>query len=147
MRRHFRQSDKAGRRRSPSRRDGAILVVALIVLAVVSAVSAGLLHRGSLHRKELQHRQWMIQAEWLAESGLSRGVVKLRADPKFEQETWLVPAETLGGQDPARVVLSAQRNEKSPGRLTLTVMADYPDRPHDRARSRRSIDVALPPAE
>ena len=130
-----------------SRRRGAILLLVLVVLGVMFAISAALLRRASQYRQEVQRREWAIQADWLVDSGVARGLTKLRLDPKYNEETWVVPAEELGGQSAGRVTIRVASEEGEPDRRTLTVSADYPDRPHDRARSRRSIIVDSPAAK
>lgn len=128
-------------------RDGAIMVVALIALAVTFAMSAAMLRRAALQYREIQRREWAIQAEWLANSGVSRALAKRRADPKYVEESWGPSADDIGGAEAGRVSISLKPVEGSAGRFTLDVAADYPDRPHDRARSRRTLVVSLPPSE
>jgi type II secretory pathway component PulK len=130
-----------------SERRGAILLLVLVVLGVMFGISAAMLRRASLNRQEVQRREWAIQADWLVDSGMARAFAKLRSDPKYAEETWVVPAEDLGGANTGRVTIRLAGVEGQAGRRTLTVSADYPDRPHDRARSHRSIVLDSPAAE
>jgi hypothetical protein len=123
------------------------MVVALIALAVTFSLSAAMLRRAALQHREIQRREWMIQAEWLANSGVTRALAKRRADPKYTEESWDVSAADIGGSDAGRVAIVIKPEDNAPERITLDVTADYPDRPHDRARSHRTLTLTLPASE
>lgn len=131
--------------RSMARR-GSIVVVAMVALVVVTALAAGLLQRASLHRRDVQRRDWVVQSEWLAQSALSRGAAKGVADPAYREEVWEIPAEKFGGIRGGRATITVGADPDDAARRLVTVVADFPDHPSDRVRTRRSVSVEVRPA-
>ena len=76
---------------------GAILVV-IIVCFVVAATLFVLLARSAVaERRAAETRYWSLQAQWLGEAALERAAARLATDPKYDGETWTVPAEEFAG--------------------------------------------------
>lgn len=124
-------------------RRGAVLLVGLLALLIVSALSAALLKRVMLQRQEIQQAEWKLQADWLAESGLGRGVARRTSDPGYPGETWEIPAAMLDGFHSGRVTIAVTSDEKAKDRMTIEALADYPDDSVHRVRSRKKISVPV----
>ncbi|MEQ8788415.1 MAG: hypothetical protein RIC55_19045 [Pirellulaceae bacterium] len=106
-------------RRSSERR-GAVLLVVLVCLMVVGVVGMGLVRTmiTAGHDKRLHADR--LQTQWLAESGLDRGVARLRRDASFEAETWRIDADQLDGRRSAvvEIVVEASSVESFGRRIT-----------------------------
>lgn len=114
-----------------SRRGGA-LVIALVLLTVASLLGVVVVRSVIAHARQLQRTPWRLQAEALAEAGLNRAAVQLRASPDYAGETWQIPAADLGEHFAARVDI-----RRSDTGVTVTVL--YPDRPADRVQLTRTL--------
>src|SRR5262245_49873902 len=86
---------------TPDLRRGAALVVAMICTLLVSLISAALVRTTLLQLEQLQHDEWQLQAEWLAESALDLATSRL-GDVNYHGETWL-PHTVDGAQLLGRV--------------------------------------------
>ena len=113
------------RRRTPSRRRGAMLVVALACLAIVMAI-VGIMLQGALRaRRQLHVERDLRQVELLLEAGLDRAAFQLANDDGYEGETWRIPASELLGSGEAEVVIVAQRSDDAEP-SQVRVAAEYP---------------------
>ena len=126
------------------RRQGAILVVAIVCVAVATAAMISLVHLAIGQRTLVRAEANRVQCSWLAESALDRAAWRLALDPKYPGETWNVPAEALGGSDPAVVTIQVEPVPEQPMRRLVRVRADYPDHPIDRVRLTKQAVVELP---
>lgn len=119
-----------------SRRGGALMVV-IVALAVASMVGATLLQMAFTQRRQQQHDRLRVQAAWLAEAGLHRGLQRARTDDAYRGETWMVDvpgrAEALIAE--VQITIDATDNR------TVTAVATYPATTTFRARVRRAISV------
>lgn len=112
-------------RRPPSRRQGAMLVVALACLAIVMAI-VGVMLQGALRaRRQLHVERDLRQVELLLEAGLDRAAFQLASNDDYEGETWRIPASDLLGASDAEVVIVAERpTDAEPWQVR--VAAEYP---------------------
>ena len=129
--------------RARERRRGAVLIVAMICVAVATAAMVSLVRLAMAQRTRVRAEAHRLQCSWLAESALDRAAWRLAADPKYVGETWNLPAEALGGPDPAVVVIRVEPILEQPMRRLVRVRADYPDHPIDRARLSKQAVVEL----
>ena len=119
------------------KRRAAALVIALVTLMVVMLI-AGTVARSLVgsHRQSRRAGD-EVQAQWLAEAALARGLVKLRSQADYSGETWR-PEVT-----PANVGVAEIRVERpadQPARIV--VQARYPDDPWQRASVHREVPLA-----
>ncbi len=89
------------RKQIRERRSGIALALGLLVLGLIVLVFGALLKRvrqsRAVHLSEIRG----VEAGWLVESGLERAWIRLDEDREYTGETWLIPAEKLGGVDSA----------------------------------------------
>jgi len=132
--------------KSPRRR-GLALVPALVCLVLTSLLCLALLRQASLRRSVIAAEGRRLQAEWLAESGLSLAKARLGADPGYRGETWSIPAGPLGGADAAAVTVAVGPPElpfaDGRRRVSVRVVADYPARGDRRARQSKELTLDL----
>jgi len=124
-------------------RRGAALIIALVTLLVVMLVaSTALRSLASAHRRTRQTQDEM-QAQWLAEAALLRGLVQARSRADYAGETWR-PSVTseLAGVAEIRI----ERPADSPKSLKVVVEAHYPDREFRRTSVIREASTTLPEA-
>jgi hypothetical protein len=123
------RNDTRGRPNRP----GAIVVIALVCLVIFTAVVASLGRTWVARRNLRKGDERRSQAEWLARAGLERAWLKLAQSPDFTGETWEIPAELLGSNDPGIVVISVEKIATKSNHRLVRVVAEYP-----REESRRS---------
>jgi hypothetical protein len=97
------------------------------------------------HRR-FANQQFRIQATRLAEAGVRRAMARRAADSAFTEETWSVPAESLGGTHGATVQIRVGRNDDNTA-LRYEATAQYPTDATRRAQITKHIEVSNPPQE
>ena len=125
-------------------RPGMASVAALVVLLVVGLICGVLLKIALARRVEVGREERLLQAAWLAESGLDRAASRLGSSADYAGETWSITAEELGGRGSATVAIAVEKVADQPDRRKVRVQADYPADSRLRARQSREIVVTLP---
>ncbi len=148
----FKMSDfKFGIANLKRRRRGSIAIAVMVCLVVIILITGVLLRAGRAGREVIRGEERRLQAEWLAESGLSRASARLAEARDYTGETWEVPAEAIGGAEPAVVTIAVETPDGQPGRRRVRVRADYPrgdlragrQAGGDRPRTRREGGLAM----
>lgn len=127
-------------------RRAVILVVALVALLAVSLTGGQLLRSVTQSHRQGRQHAWMLQALWLADSGLERAIVRLQSDAKYTGETWLPSigggaSGTTAPRGRIEIVIT-----KDPSRATVRqvrIVASYPDDPIHRAVQTRQQTIFL----
>jgi hypothetical protein len=127
------------------RRGGSITIAVMVCLVVMTALAGVLLRAGQAGREAIRGEERRLQAEWLAESGLARASARLAEGRDYAGETWEIPAEAIGGPDPAVVTIAVETPDGQPGRRRVRVRADFP-RGDLRARVGKQVVIDLGPA-
>gem|GEM_PF-870765 len=122
-------------------RRGAVLVVALVLLVLATLICGVLMKTGLAESRLVRHQAQELQAAWLVESGVERAAAKLAESRDYAGETWNLPAETIGGEWPATVLITIVKPQDESPRRTVRVRADYP--PDERWRVRHSKEVVV----
>lgn len=76
------------------RRHGIVVVVVLVCLTVVTLLLGSLLHNAMAWRRQVRTEVRHAQAEWLADSGVARALMKTESNAEYAGEVWK-PKETL----------------------------------------------------
>jgi len=126
-----------------NRQSGFIAVVLVLTLAVVTILGGTLLRTVLLRRAELRTAERRLQAEWLAESGLSRAIARLTETIDYPGETWEVPATEFGGRGAASIAIQVAPIPGKPAARRIRVRADYPKAEARRARETRELTIEL----
>jgi len=120
----------------------ALLVLSVLAcLTLVMLLAAAWLRIIVLERQQLRAQQNRLQAEYLAQSALSRAAARLAANPDYDGETFRVSAESLGAGSPATVTIRLEAGDDPQARL-VTASAQVPADGRDRAQ--RSIQQRIP---
>ncbi|NUQ66623.1 MAG: hypothetical protein HUU20_29525 [Pirellulales bacterium] len=119
-------------------------MIVLVALLVAFAVLVSIVRLAAAERQAWRTQTWQTQAAWLAESGLERAAARLHDDPKYQGETWIVPAEVFGGRWSGKVTIQVATLADQPAQRQIRVQADYPDDPQDRARRTRDAVLRIP---
>jgi len=123
---------------------GAILILVLVCLAIASALLIAGVKLAFSSRQFTQLCGWKLQAEWLAESGAQRATAQLAADPNnYRGETWKIPAEELSGAEIGVVRIEVKPPGDQPRRREVSIEADFPDDPVNRARYSKEFVVEI----
>ena len=133
------------------KRRGLTAVAVLVCLIIITMVSGAILKVSFTHRKELRSQEQRLQAEWLAEAGIQRGIARSTADLAYNGESWEIPARELGSPDSALVTIATRRTTGDTQHVEVRAQADYPLDPMRRARVTRfriiNLDSRIGPAE
>jgi type II secretory pathway component PulK len=124
--------------RKPTRRGGALMVV-IVALAVASMIGATLLQMAFNQRRQQQHDRLRVQAGWLADAGIQRGLQRARVETEYRGETWTLDVPGRTTTQPAEVQITVGDDK------TVTAVATYPTTTTFRARVRR-MSPLNPPA-
>ena len=131
--------------RTSTRRRGAIALIAVVCLILIGTISLSLLRVGMIRKGRLGDDLRGVQAAWLVEAGLERAALRIGADPSFQGETWLVPAEALGGR-PAEVRIDIEGGDDPDAPGIIRIRVDYPSNGDPAARARRSKTFPIRPS-
>lgn len=129
--------------RTDSRR-GLVSVAMLIGLIILSLVAASLLKVGLARRTLAKIEEHQLQAEVLADSGVSRALARSDGDPQYEGEVWEIPREELGDRGGARVTITVKPDPDQPDVRQVVVVADY--RAASPGPIRQTRTLRLPPS-
>lgn len=132
-------------RRSRSSRRGAVTVVVLLATLIVFSIGLTMLETTLRERERTLQFEQRQQSTWLAESGIERAAAKLQSDPAYSGETWTVEKDALEGSESGVVTIQVTPEEDGDRRI-VSVVADYPNDPHQKIRTSRKIfvDVSQP---
>ncbi len=83
-------------------------VAVLVCLIIITMLAGAALKVGLARRQELRSEERQLQAEWLAEAGIQRGLARLAADPAYTGESWDIPARELDSPDSALVTITGR---------------------------------------
>ena len=141
MKNHLATSSKT-RRQAPRR--GVVLIV-VIVTTSISLVLFGMWAQNMVkeHRR-FANQQYRLQATRLAEAGIRRAMARKSADPQFQDETWSVPTESLGGTHAANVQIRATQGDNA-AIVRYEATAQFPAGAVRRAQITKRIEVPIPP--
>jgi type II secretory pathway component PulK len=87
-RRHWKRCHGRGRH-------GIAALITVVCLSVVMAIGAVLLKASQAERHFDERLVAQVQADWLAEAGISRAAAQLAASIQYKGETWKIPASHL----------------------------------------------------
>jgi Tfp pilus assembly protein PilX len=119
-------------------------IVCLVVIASLAVSLARSLVAG--HRQS-RIRFHQMQAFWLAESAVQRGVVRLAATPAYTGEDWQVEVQVGGGPVRAHATIRVESVAGDPPRRRVVVEARCPADGDASVLETRQLVVAPDPAE
>ncbi len=118
-----------------------VIIVVMVCFILAGAIFVSLARTAAVERQATRLRQWTVQAQWLAEAGLERAVVRFDQDANYAGETWTIAAAELSGRRGATVRIRVEPVADRPERRRVRVEADFPDDPLDRCRCKKEIVV------
>ncbi len=127
-----------------TKRNGAVLVMALVCLFVVSMFSLSATRRLVEQHRLTTHQQYRLQALWLAESAKQRAVAKLYLDRNFEGETWHVEADTFESGRSGVAVIRVAKIAPNQLHRSITIESRYPESEVHRVVHRMQLRFELP---
>lgn len=118
-----------------------MVLIVLIVLFAISMTLFGLWAQSAVREHQrLALEAYRMQAMRLAESGVSRAVARLAADPQYDGERWTVSAADLGGRHAAEVTIRVTSASEA-SRRHVEAIARYPVDSDRRAQVTRRRDI------
>jgi Tfp pilus assembly protein PilX len=123
-------------------RRGMVAVVVLLSMAIGAGLLMTALQLAADMRRAADAESRRLQAQWLAESAVERAAARLASDGGYSGETWNIPASELGGRA-AAVEIRAETVAGDGDARLVSVRADFPNAPWDRARVVKNVTVKL----
>lgn len=127
-------------RRQPQ---GVALVTVIVAMAIALALFAIWGRTVVQQHHRAAARQHRLQAARLAEAGIRRAMALRAANPQYNEETWTIPREALGGAHSAEVRIRVAPAEANSTRYQVT--AEYPAGTPRRVRASRHIEITATP--
>jgi len=121
------------------RRHGIAVPLVLMVIVLAMSLAAALIRVVALQHAHAETVARQYQAFWLAESGVQRATTRLRQSPRYDGETWRVPAASLDGAEGGTVTIEVETTEDQPDRWHVTVDAVFPDNSPLRVAEHREL--------
>src|SRR5690348_11739387 len=123
---------------------GAALVIALVTLLIISSMMAAIIHSLLVDLRQTRQAANELQAHWLADSAVSRAAAQLRANSRYEGETWRPAATAENDSNSAGAAeIRVERSDEAGKPLKVTVEARYPDHPWRRVVTRRTLLIPI----
>lgn len=104
---------------------GAVLVAALVCLLIVTSMVSTMLQGALRARRQLHRERDLRQTELLLQAGVERAGFRLGSEMDYRGETWELPAESIVGSHPGRVIIVTSGDSVDQSRQ-VRVAAEYP---------------------
>lgn len=105
---------------TPTPRRGVAAIWALVVLSVLTVVIALATWHSLAGQRLAERRQYQLQADWLARSGIELAAARLLTAPHEYKGETVQPVER------GQVRIAVHTDEKAPGVFRITAEARYP---------------------
>jgi len=132
---HFRQR---GQQR------GVVLVALLVCLLIVMLLSGALVRGVVVQHRLARTGPQRLQAFWIAESAVQRGISQLETAADYEGETWRIVLTRDGMDVASTAVIRIEPVAGKPQQRAILVEARSPDDAIDGVLEQRRIIVPLP---
>ena len=125
------------------RRRGAGLVIALVTLLVITSTMAAIIQGLLVDLRQTRQLANELQAQWLADSAVSRAVAQCQASASYSGETWRAPVIAEATSEGCGVAEIRIERASDPGKeMRVVVEARYPDHPIRRVVARRTLSIS-----
>ncbi len=131
-------------RRARRHRRGYVLIATIICLSVVMVLVTAWVRTVVREHQFVQTEVRAVRAEYLAASGVERGLARLAADPDYTGETWRIDPQTLGARDAASVAIEVVPAADDTTARRIRAVADFPDQGPTRVRRTRETGIPMP---
>jgi Tfp pilus assembly protein PilX len=124
-------------------RRGAGLVIALVTLLVVTSTMAAIIQALLVDLRQTRQTANELQAQWLADSSVSRAVAQCKASTSYTGETWRAPVASEAKPEECGVAeIRIEQSDEPEKGLRVIVEARYPDHPTRRVVARRTLLIS-----
>jgi type II secretory pathway component PulK len=130
-------------RRTPAARKGFVVIAVVVVFALSTALFGVWANAAIRAHRQLANLQLRSQAVRLAEAGVRRAIVRRRADPRYDDEVWSVPAAELGRNQSAEVRIRVTAADNG-GSLHVEATALFPLGTPRRAKITKHVEISNP---
>jgi type II secretory pathway component PulK len=129
-----------------ARRPGAAMLTALALLAFVFLIAAALLAQVVSQERAAQDYQRQLQVGLLAESAWERAAARATGNAEYMGETWEPEWQAGEREQTGRARIEVQRDPSGKS-ARVTVTAEYPVHPVNRAQTVLKRSLPLPPTK
>src|SRR5262245_25525600 len=111
----------------------------MVTLLVITSTMAAIIHSLLVDLRQTRQAANELQAQWLADSAVSRAAAQLRANPEYAGETWKPLMGVSDNDKNAGVAeIRIERANEAGKEPRVIVDARYPDHPLRRVVTRRT---------
>ena len=105
-----------------SGRQGSLLVCVLVCMGIALSIMLTSVHASLRERRQVARELQMEQTRWLADAGLTRGIMKLTQDAGYTGETWEV-TPVIREDQLAVIEISVTKSDDDNGSVRLSASA------------------------
>ena len=117
-------------------------MIAMVTLLVITSTMAAIIHSLLVDLRQTRQAANDVQAQWLADSAVSRAAAQLRANPEYAGEIWKPLVGIADDNQSVGVAEIRIERANEPGNEPrLIVDARYPDHPLRRVVARRTCVI------
>ncbi len=124
-------------------REGFVIIIVVVSLIMASVISGTMIKQSMATEKQSQRELNRVQAAWLTESGIERGLYRLKTNKEYTGETWKISDKEFGMKESGEVLISIVDSQNPEGSQQLKVTATYPVDSIYRAIQTKSIQVNI----
>ncbi len=103
-------------------RHGSLLVCVLVCMGIALSIMLTSVHASLRERRQVARELQMEQTRWLADAGLTRGIMKLTQDAGYTGETWEV-TPVIREDQLATIEISVTTSDDDTGSVRLSASA------------------------
>ena len=118
-------------------RKGAVLTVVMICLLICSSILASILTLQMRSLRQLQREEAAIQADFYAQAGLERALIRFRKDPEYRREEW----KPGSGDSAGLVTIDVVPSASVPREFKLQIVARFPAEGENSPQRIREVTV------
>jgi Tfp pilus assembly protein PilX len=123
-------------------REGVVIIIVVVSLITVSLISGTMIKQSMTTEKQSQRESNRVQATWLAESGIERGLYRLKTNKDYTGETWKISDKEAGMRDAGEVLISILDSQNPENGQQIKVTATYPAESIYRVVQTKTIELA-----
>lgn len=121
-------------------RKGAVLTVVMICLLISSLILTSILTLQMRSQRQLEREEAALQADFYAQAGLERALIRLRKDPEYRREQW----KPSSGDAPGLVTIEVIQSRSDPQEFKLQIVARFPAEGENSPQRIREVTVQKP---
>ena len=123
-------------------REGFVMIIVVVSLITASLISGTMIRQSMTTEKQSHRESNRVQAAWLTESGIERGLYRFKTNKEYTGETWKISDKEIGMRDSGEILISITNSQNPEKSKQLKVIATYPADSIYRVVQTKTIELA-----